>query len=508
MFGKRNGLLVLVSVFSLSVSAQKIVYSEPERDDTKRMNFEVIGKLDGNFLIYKNPKNKSYISIYNNDMEMIDNVEQAYVPDDRLTNVDFFAFPDFFYMVYQYRRRNVIYCMAAKINPRGKLMQDPVELDSTHIGVTNNDRIYTVLGSEDKSKLMVFKVNSRNREKYLVTTVLYDSSLTRINRSTVVLPMQRNNEYLGEFHLDNEGDLIFAKFRRENNDNIGSADFVMKAATADAFQFVGLNLEKIYLDEMHIKVDNYNQRYFITSFYYESRRGNIEGFYFYVWDKKSDDKVMENTLAFTEQLKQEARGDAGLKAAFNDYFIRNVIIKKDGGFIISSESYYTTSRYSSWNRWNYLYGNPYYSSLDYYYYSPYYFNNWWWNRDRFSAGQNLRFHADNIVIFSFNRLGNIEWSNVIKKDQFDDESDNLISYQLMNTGSELHFLFNQIERRALLLNDFAIVPGGKINRNPTLKNLDRGYEFMAKYGKQVSINQAIIPCFYRNYICFAKLEYN
>jgi len=78
----------------------------------------------------------------------------------------------------------------------------------------------------------------------------------------------------------------------------------------------------------------------------------------------------------------------------------------------------------------------------------------------------------------------------------------------MNTGGELHFLFNNLEKRLQLLNDFSLEPGGKINRNPTLKNLDRGYDFMPKYAKQVSARQMIIPCVYRNYICFAKLEYN
>ena len=47
---------------------------------------------------------------------------------------------------------------------------------------------------------------------------------------------------------------------------------------------------------------------------------------------------------------------------------------------------------------------------------------------------------------------------------------------------------------------------GQITRNPTLKNLDKGYEFMPKYGKQVSASQMIVPCLYRNIICFAKIE--
>jgi hypothetical protein len=153
-------------------------------------------------------------------------------------------------------------------------------------------------------------------------------------------------------------------------------------------------------------------------------------------------------------------------------------------------------------------GNPWMSPLDYYYWSPMYSSPWNmpWNR----YGGNMsstRYYAENIMVLSFNKEGGLEWSNVIDKSQYDDETDNLISFQLMNTGGEIHFLFNQLERRTLLLNDQSIVPEGKIVRNPTLKNLDRGYEFMPRFGKQVSATQIIMPCLYRNYLCFAKIDF-
>lgn len=125
-----------------------------------------------------------------------------------------------------------------------------------------------------------------------------------------------------------------------------------------------------------------------------------------------------------------------------------------------------------------------------------------------SNNQAVRYHADNITVLSYDKTGKQEWNNVMGKSQFDDESDDMLSYQLMNTGGQLHFLFNLQERRNNLLTDFSIAPDGQLARNPTLKNLDKGYEFLPKYGKQVSARQMIIPCGYRNYICFAKLEYN
>jgi hypothetical protein len=280
-----------------------------------------------------------------------------------------------------------------------------------------------------------------------------------------------------------------------------------KAALSDTLQAINVQPEKLFLDELHVKVDNANKRFFVTSFYYSKKRGDVEGFYFYVWDKKTGQSTLQNTIALNEDIRREAKGgNTNVRSAFNDYFIRNIIVKRDGGFIINTESYYTTSRGSQWNRFNYLYGYPY-SPYDYYsVYSPY--SSWYWRRDPFYNRSNVRYNADNITVLSFDNTGKLEWSNVIHKEQFDDETDDRISYQTVNTGGQIHYVFNVDEKRALLLNDFTLSPDGQISHNPTLKNLDRGYEFMPKYGKQVSSNQLIIPCYYRNSICFAKVEFN
>ena len=91
MFSKR---LLFVSICFLVIAnilyAQRIVYSEPEKEDSRRMVFEVIGKINGNFLIYKNLKSKNWITIYDNDMKEVSKVALDFVPEDRLISVDFF----------------------------------------------------------------------------------------------------------------------------------------------------------------------------------------------------------------------------------------------------------------------------------------------------------------------------------------------------------------------------------------------------------------------------------
>jgi hypothetical protein len=501
-------LSIFFLLLSLCTRAQKIVYSDIDEDDNRRMRFEVIGKVSGNFLVYKNTKNKNYIAVYNSNMEEIAREEQDYIPNDRLINVDFFPYADFTYMIYEYEKKRVVYCDAVKVDGSGKKISDVMTLDTAHIGFGGNNKIYNTISSEDKSKLLVFKINSKNRENYVLTTLLYDNNLNPLKRTRMDIPMEEYKDNLDEFHIDNDGDLVFTKFKRANNETIVESTLFYKPATSDSALAINVQPDKIFLDELHIKADNANKRFFVTSFYYTKKRGDVEGFYFYVWDKTTRQPILQNTVALNEELRREARGsNTSVKSAFNDYFIRNIIIKRDGGFVINTESYYTTSRGSQWNRFNYLYGYPF-SPYDYYsVYSPY--NSWYWRRDPFYTNRNnVRYNADNITVLSFDKDGKMEWSNVIHKEQFDDESEDRISYQTVNTGGQIHYVFNMDERRALLLNDFTLTPDGQIQHNPTLKNLEGGYEFMPRYGKQVSSNLLIVPCYKGNSICFAKVEFN
>ncbi|TXT28112.1 MAG: hypothetical protein FD136_2027 [Chitinophagaceae bacterium] len=71
----------------------------------------------------------------------------------------------------------------------------------------------------------------------------------------------------------------------------------------------------------------------------------------------------------------------------------------------------------------------------------------------------------------------------------------------------LHFLFNMQDKKSNNLTDQTMTPIGQIDRNPTIKNLDRGYDFMPRHAKQVGARMAILPCMYRGYTCFAKIEF-
>ena len=493
--------------------AQKITYSEIDREDVRQMNFEIIGKIGGNILIYKNVRNRNDIAVYDNDMKLINNVEMDFIPDkERLLNVDFVPFNDYFYIVYEFQKRNTIHCQAVKMDGNGKQMNSPVELDTTRSTGNRDNKIYSTIFSEDKQKIMVFKILHRDERQYVFTTILYDNNLKNLTKHTWPLPAGDREMMFTDFAVDNVGDFVFARCEKNGKDYVQHVDLVVKSANTDTLSVCAMNIKDRLLDEVKIKVDNANKRYILNGFYYKQKKGSIEGLFSAIWDLDSAKQVLDNYQPFSEELRNEAKGENGtVKNAFNDFYIRQTLVKKDGGYAVITESFYSTNRGGNpYNRWDNFYGYPGNLSLyDYYSYYPYGYNGYNsygpWNR--YGNNSYTRFFSENVVIFSYDRLGNLLWSNVIRKSQYDDDTDNFLSYATFLGNGELHFLYNQPERKVMLLNDQSLDRDGQLKRNPTLKNLDKGYEFMPRYGKQVGTRQMVMPCIYRNYICFAKIDF-
>jgi hypothetical protein len=504
------GLLLFAGI-GLKAQAPRVLYSEPEKEDTRRTNFEVIGKIGNDYLVYKNNRSSNVLSVYNNEMQLKERVDLDFMPD-KLINMDYITYPDKVLIFYQYQRKRVVYCDYIEIGAGGKPVGIPVTLDTTEVNYASNNKIYTVINSDDKQKLMLFKVNSSNPKKFFVTSFLYNSQLELLMRNLSQVDMDEKNEYFSDFSLSNAGELVVAKFARtgSNSDLISGVTMLVKHPDSLGFSIRNVEIGKQILDNIMLKIDNNNDRILLASFYSRQKRGNMEGVYVVDWRKSLNQKIRDTAFYFNDELRVLAKGnDANKKSAFNDFFIKNIFIRKDGGFAIVSEALYTTSRYNNFNRWDYMgYGNPWASPMSYNYWSPIY-SPWSmpWSRYGYNNNTQNRYFAENVMVLAFDEKGNMAWSNVITKSQFDDETDNLISYGNMIQAGEVHFLFNTFERRTFVLTDQSMDATGKITRYPTFKNLDKGYDFMPRFAKQVSARQLIIPCLYRNYLCFARVDF-
>src|ERR1700749_2042220 len=106
--------IALLNAPHAKAQVSQILYSEPEKDDGRRTNFEIIGKLSDNYLVFKNNGSNDAISIYDSSMRALQRVPLTFMPD-RYINIDFVAYPDYFILIYEYQKKSIVHIAAAKL---------------------------------------------------------------------------------------------------------------------------------------------------------------------------------------------------------------------------------------------------------------------------------------------------------------------------------------------------------------------------------------------------------
>jgi hypothetical protein len=505
-------LAIICLVMCGQLSAQRIFYARSERSDLKSMNVEVIGKFNRQYLIYKEAKNVHRISVYDASMELKDETLLDFIPD-RVSSVECFGLRNGVFIVYQYQKRNISYCMAARLDAAAKLTGEPIVVDTTVLSLVNNEgKIYSFVMSDDRQKIVAFKMKNDYRDELDVKMILMNDSLRILKKSVFTYPVKSNQETIGNFAVDNDGHFLFTHVQQSvQRDQPNLLQVCTLLSGTDSLQKNVISIGRANPDEVKMKLDQVNARCVLTSFYANSRRGNMDGLLYIDFDYIHASVRTQKLYEFSDELKSLAKGENSLQGAFNDYYLQDFYIRKDGGFILFAESNYTNNRGNGFNRWD----NPYNwgggwgrGSGMYWGMSP--FNNFGWGMPG-SMGNfgsmTTRYFSDNITIFSFNKEGELIWNNVLPKIQFDDNTDDLLSYRLLNNGKEIFILYNEWTRRAPALAVQTMTAEGKFSRQQPLRNMDKGYEFLIRKARQVGLRELIVPVSYRNTISFARISF-
>ncbi len=453
----------------------------PNKFGISLYQYDIIGKLHNNLLVYKKSRYKNVISIYDNQMKLKDNVKLGFLPANVL-GVDFINSASAVYIIYQFQKRKVFYCMSAAIDENGKMIKAPFQLDTTHIKFTADFKLYHITSSEDKSKILIYKIHNENdlldfttslfndslrlihksqvpsnfearaniiaynahnqNDLFDFSTLLFSSSMPQIHKSGVPSNFEAAPNIFSDFLVDNDGNFVFTKGSiLEPTNLIHELTLVTKAPTADDLQMHVLNHAAVLLNSVDLRIDNVNNRCIINSMFSKKRNGRIDGLYNVIWNKKSGSGV-ENMFLFGDSAKAVNE--------FAYYYLHDVILTKDGGFIVTAED-------------------------------------------------------KNIMILSFDNKANLLWTNFIIRSQVD--MDPGPSYKVINTGNKIHFLYNEFERHTEILNEQTLSTDGELSEKVTFRKLNLEYELNSSSGKQVSSHEMIFPCRYRRYTCFAKVDY-
>lgn len=504
-FYKKKVLLGIVVLFLFHhSSAQNVLFSEVQKKDNRNIKFEILGKIDGHYLVYKNIARTHMLSSYDTQMQLLETNTLDFLPEN-LFDIDFIRYPDYFIVLFQNQKNKTVYCNAAKVNIHGKLLQPITVLNFTNIGFFASQKIFNTVYSEDKKQILVFKKNVKN-EIISLEAKLYNTNFSLIDSVFQQYAFNVRKENYTDCSIDNLGNFYFIKERTEfNGDNIKSLELYQHRFNEIDFDVLSINLNGNFVTGSCIKVDNINNKIILNAFYLEEKADIAEGLFSAVVNPVNF--VTEKSIfnLFSEDIKKSLLSEKYKKNNQQIILPENILLKKNGSFILMAEDNYTEFVYNNNQFKNSNFYDPSrgYASNDYFLYNQNYNN--YRSNNSFNNSNSLRYYYKDIVMVGIGEDLQMEWVNQIKKNQIDVEQDNFLSFATINLGTQIQYLFIDKDPQHEIISIQGLFSDGSINRYPALKSRQLGYEFMPRLAKQVGSKELLMPFIYMGKIGFAKI---
>ena len=465
------------------VAAQDVVYSGYEKYDTRSGDFSVIGKVNNKLYTYRSTSDGFFLDIWNDSMVREATVILDFFPT-KIYETKFIAYPDKIIALYQSLERGKVIQYAARLDAIGRLIGDPIRIDSIKTGFFGATKNYFSSAiSDDKHYFSVYGVNAKG-DDLDISAAVFNDEMGKVSRFRTTYTGD-GRMAAGTGMLANDGTFYLPAYTAVGgDDNAERLWLLSRAAGATAFTKTELLLEGKFATSMFLRVDNASGRIYAGGFYSDKKNGNYDGVLYAQYDIAGQAFSTRKLIPFDDQIKA-ATGERNAKRAFNNYQTRQLIVKKDGGFVLVSEAYYTTIRNV---------GSPYGYGFYPMYYGPY-------------MARNIReFHYDDILALSYNSDGVREWNAFVRKNQYSEEDAGMFSsYSLLNTGGTLGFLFNSFNGRRSSIQLASIDGAGQVNVRTFAPEGNDSPDWLPRAGKQVSARELIIPCLRKKQICFAKV---
>jgi hypothetical protein len=495
---------LLFFFFVQHASTQNLVFSEVQKKDNRNIKFEILGKIEGHYLVYKNIARTHFLSSYDAQMQLIETYELDFLPEN-LFDIDFIRYADYFVVLFQYQKNKTVFCNAAKVDIHGKLLQPITVLNFTNIGFFASQKIFNTVYSEDKQQILVFKKNVKN-DFISLEAKLYNASFSLIDSMFQQYSFNVHNENFTDCSIDNLGNFYFIKETSAfNGDNIKSLELFQHRFNQIGVVNLPINLNGYFVTGSCIKIDNINKKIVLNAFYLEEKKDIADGLYSAVIDPVNFVAEKSGFNLFSEDIKKSLQSDNYKKNNQQIILSENILLKKNGSFILMAEDNYTEMVYNNnqYNNSNYYDPSSGYASNDYFLYNPNYNN--YRSYNSFNNSNSLRYYYKDIVMVGIGEDLQMEWVNQIKKNQVDVEQDNFLSFATINLGAQIQYLFIDKDPQHEIISIQGLFSDGSIKRYPALKSRQLGYEFMPRLAKQVGSKELLIPFIYIGKIGFAKI---
>ena len=473
---------IFLLLLTISVSAQVVEVSNASKLPAKSGKFKIVGKSNDGIIV-RLYGTEDVINVYGDELKLQTTKTINFKNQDGpLQHIMLNKTGAVIFYLEQEKKRSVLFAqpVGSKFVEIGK----PVVIDSIFDRrelVANNLRFKA---SVDLSYLMIYYPVFTYGKVESIKFMCVDRALNLVYNKTI--PINRDEKELEESKslIDNNGNVFL--ILKPASESEGSQYDVLHFSSKGDFSTYTITTEKKIFNESWFELDNKNGNLVMTGFY-DAKKTEAEqsanGFLYRSFDPANGTVVKSKYTPFTREFVGELTGRENVNNTnLFTFNIRKSILRNDGGALIIAESFIKDTR-----------EQPVPVGIQ-----PGY------NSYRSSEV----FQFNDVVAFSINPNGEMEWNSIMRKKQAsEDDNGTYSSFLLMNEKEKLRFIYLDDISFSGTLNEYVLRSNGKYERDVLLNQEEKDIMLLPKMGKQISPSEVILPSYKGNELRLVKITF-
>ncbi len=454
-----NKLLVLLLfiMVSLPLFGQEIVVSE-EVSLKNDYAYEVIGKLDGNILLFRDMQNQFEVQAFDEELRLkwqrVLNLEKrnadviAVVPGDTS-----------FHVIFGYRLKGDYYLKHNHYDPKVRV------IDSTTISVIEKLYFaprfqYTI--SEDKTKILLYRSDKEVEIQVGVYDVYQQEMLWR---KQVVFQNGSARRDFRQMLVSDAGDMFLIMDHERNSRRHKEFGVIRVNAEDRVMRKRNIVLDNYNAYDIHAVYDNVNKNLAMAGLYSEKSMGKSLGLYLFTMGLHDKDADL-HLIPFEQEMLEEIHGkEVSASKGLSDFLVKDIIFRQDGGLLLIAEMHKEYSR------------RPNISG-----------------RGDYSRGGWVDYYLEDVLVFSVNPDGTDQWNTVLHKKQYSQDDNGIYSsFFVFKTPEKIHLLYNDEIRQENTVSEYVIRGNGFYKRNSVFSTNYQRLKMRFRDGLQIAYNSCIVP---------------
>lgn len=477
----------LCLAFASNTFTQNILFSKAQRFNSKNDIFSIGGWVDNQLMVFYTDKKDAYIDLYDANMDRKAIVTLNFMPSAP-KKVKLLTQKEQALLLYSAQINSKEFFYLARLNKEGKIIGRPKTIDTAFQNFFGNTKQnYNLIHSSSNDKAGIFSYKIKD-SKLEFNYTLANDSLDIVHSSYNAVPT-KNFYDVSQVILKDDGRLVvfLTDLSTNKNDEVAEAMVYVvepESKSKASVKAMSFDFGDVFTANIYLKEDIANRDLLHFAGLIKGRAGTSNGLFSGKIDLQAanNSKVTGKSVEFGKDFASSGSNSSG---QINNFVIQDLVVKNDGGLVIVAEAFARVVRqnYASPGMYGYGYGGM-------------------------STNRYIEYYYGNILLLDVDGNQNLNWfSSVPKWQKSIDDYGLYSSFCLLNTGSNLSFLYNESQNKGAKINAATVDLSGQQDIQTINMQSKSDGRWIPKLGQQTRAKEVLVPVVGSNKLQLVKVSF-